>query len=89
MCFEMMDENSLAMVLNLAAYRFVAIDDVANLVLSLRERLEAVDLRGSVLVAPEGINMFLAGESQALFRKNVEFFAEREGQPQNAGTAEH
>lgn len=31
----------------------------------------------------------LAGESQALFQKNVEFFAEREGQPQNAGTAEH
>lgn len=31
----------------------------------------------------------LAGESQTLFQKPVEFFAEREGQPHNAGTAEH
>ena len=54
------------MVLNLAAYRFVAIADVAGLVLSLRERLEAAGLRGSVLVAPEGINLFLAGEPQTL-----------------------
>lgn len=54
------------MVLNLAAYRFVAIDDVAGLVLTLRERLEAASLRGTVLVAPEGINLFLAGEPQAL-----------------------
>lgn len=54
------------MVLNLAAYRFVAIDDVAGLVLALRERLEAASLRGTVLVAPEGINLFLAGEPQAL-----------------------
>ena len=32
----------------------------------MRERLEAAELRGSVLVAPEGINLFLAGEPQAL-----------------------
>lgn len=54
------------MILNLAAYRFVAIDDVAGLVLTLRDRLEAADLRGSALVAPEGINLFLAGAPQAL-----------------------
>ena len=31
----------------------------------------------------------LAEESSALFQKEVEFYAEREGLPQNAGTAEH
>jgi UPF0176 protein len=59
-------EDALQMVLNLAAYRFVAIADVAGLALTLRERLEAAGLRGSVLVAPEGINLFLAGEPQTL-----------------------
>ncbi len=54
------------MVLNLAAYRFVAIADVAGLVQTLRARLADAGLRGSVLVAPEGINLFLAGEPQTL-----------------------
>jgi UPF0176 protein len=58
--------DALQMVLNLAAYRFVAIADVPGLVLTLRERLQAAGLRGSVLVAPEGINLFLAGEAQTL-----------------------
>ena len=31
----------------------------------------------------------LAEESAALFRKSVEFYAEREGKPRDAGTAEH
>lgn len=31
----------------------------------------------------------LAEESSALFRKTVEFYAEREGKPKDAGTAEH
>jgi UPF0176 protein len=55
-----------AMVLNLAAYHFVAIADVAALVEVLRKRLGDAGLRGSVLVAPEGVNLFLAGDAQAL-----------------------
>jgi UPF0176 protein len=55
-----------AMVLNLAAYRFVAIADVDALVQVLRQRLGDAGLRGSVLVAPEGVNLFLAGDAQAL-----------------------
>ena len=54
------------MILNVAAYLFVAIDDVDVLVVRLRERLEAGGLRGSVLVAPEGLNLFLAGDAPAL-----------------------
>jgi UPF0176 protein len=48
-------------VLNVAAYRFVDIDDPGL----LRERLltsaHAAGLLGTVLIAPEGINLFLAG----------------------------
>ena len=54
------------MVLNLAAYRFVAIDDVAELVATLRARLDDAGLFGTVLVAPEGVNLFLAGAPDAL-----------------------
>lgn len=49
------------MILNLAAYRFVAIDDAAAMVHHLRKRLADTQLRGTVLVAPEGVNIFLAG----------------------------
>jgi len=49
-----------------AAYRFVDIDDGP----ALRERLErsagAASLKGTVLIAPEGINLSLAGEGAAV-----------------------
>jgi UPF0176 protein len=50
-------------ILNLAAYRFVAIDDPTALISRLREQAEAGALRGTVLVAEEGINLFLAGDA--------------------------
>jgi UPF0176 protein len=49
------------MILNLAAYHFVPIDDPAALVVSLRACAESSSLRGTVLVAAEGINLFLVG----------------------------
>ena len=52
-------------ILNLAAYRFVALTDLA----ALRERLLAAAseraLLGTVLLAAEGINLFLAGAPAA------------------------
>jgi UPF0176 protein len=54
------------MILNLAAYRFVSIADPTVLATALRERLSADPLRGTVLIAPEGINLFLAGPADAL-----------------------
>ena len=54
------------MILNIAAYLFVAIDDADALALRLRKRAEADGLRGSVLVTPEGLNLFLAGEEAPL-----------------------
>lgn len=54
------------MVLNLAAYHFVAIDDPDALAARLRSQSEAAGLRGTVLVAEEGINLFLAGAADAV-----------------------
>ena len=50
------------MTLNLAAYHFVAIDDPAAVVASVRAEAERHALLGTVLVAGEGINLFLAGD---------------------------
>lgn len=54
------------MILNIAAYRFVDIDDADAVATRIRGHAEAASLRGSVLVAPEGINLFLAGEQAPL-----------------------
>lgn len=54
------------MILNIAAYHFSKIDDVPALAASLRTRCRALGLRGSVLLAPEGINLFLAGSEVAV-----------------------
>ena len=54
------------MILNLAAYHFVAISDPDTLAQQLRDRFEAASLRGTALVTPEGINLFLAGRPEAV-----------------------
>ncbi|MET0288881.1 MAG: sulfurtransferase [Pseudoxanthomonas sp.] len=54
------------MILNIAAYHFTAIDDPRALSAQLLERAQALDLRGTILVAPEGLNLFLAGEVEPL-----------------------
>jgi UPF0176 protein len=54
------------MVLNIAAYRFVAIDDPHALAGRVRAWALAGDLRGTVLIADEGINLFLAGAATAI-----------------------
>lgn len=47
-------------ILNIAAYRFVALDDLAALQAALRQQLAGRAVRGTVLLAEEGINLFLA-----------------------------
>jgi len=56
------------MIANTAAYHFVAISDPPALCDLLQARAEAAGLRGTVLVAAEGINLFLAGEPTAVDR---------------------
>jgi UPF0176 protein len=54
------------MIKNIAAYHFVVVEDPDDLAESLRARAEAGDLRGTILVAGEGLNLFLAGEPAAI-----------------------
>lgn len=54
------------MILNIAAYHFVPVDHPAALADRVRALAEAGDLRGTVLVADEGINIFLAGAESAI-----------------------
>ena len=49
------------MILNVAAYHFAPVADPDALADRIRAQAEALDLRGTVLVAPEGVNLFLAG----------------------------
>ncbi|WP_298927295.1 sulfurtransferase [uncultured Ramlibacter sp.] len=53
-------------ILNIAAYRFVPIADAPALRSQLIERAQALQLRGTVLLAQEGINLVLAGPAPAL-----------------------
>lgn len=54
------------MILNIAAYQFVPIADPDALVVRLRAAAEAHGLLGTVLVATEGLNLFLAGADTAI-----------------------
>ncbi|WP_460709643.1 sulfurtransferase [Lysobacter terrae] len=54
------------MILNIAAYHFVPVQDPAALAAQVRSLAEAGDLRGTVLIAEEGINLFLAGPESAI-----------------------
>ena len=50
-----------APLLNIAAYRFVPLDDLPALRAQLHSSADALGLKGTVLLAPEGINLVLAG----------------------------
>jgi UPF0176 protein len=47
--------------LNIAAYRFVALERLPDLRRELQTRCNALELKGTVLIAGEGINLSLAG----------------------------
>lgn len=57
--------GSRVLIANIAAYKFVTIDDTDGLRTSLRELCLRLHLKGTILLAPEGINLFLAGSSDA------------------------
>jgi UPF0176 protein len=50
------------MILSIAAYQFVHVEDPQALAATLESIAQACGLRGTVLVASEGINLFLAGD---------------------------
>jgi UPF0176 protein len=53
-------------VLNVSAYRFVSLDDTQDLRTRLVRQAGALGLLGTILLAPEGINLFLAGRPEAV-----------------------
>jgi len=55
-----------APILNISAYRFVPIDDPQALQESIRSLALGLSLKGTVLLAEEGINLFLAGPASAV-----------------------
>ncbi len=48
-------------ILNISAYRFVALSDTAQWRESIRSQASAAGLKGTVLLADEGINLVIAG----------------------------
>ena len=52
-------------ILNIAAYKFVELSDAAQWRESIRSQAEALALKGTVLLAGEGINLVLAGAPDA------------------------
>ncbi|KAF2416756.1 sulfurtransferase [Microbacterium sp. B35-30] len=56
----------MASVLNISAYLFTRIADAAELKPVLRDRAVAAGLKGTILLAEEGINLFLAGDADAV-----------------------
>lgn len=55
-----------AAVLNVSAYLFTSLPDAAQLRPVLRERAVAAGLCGTIILAEEGINLFLAGAADAV-----------------------
>ncbi len=48
-------------IVNISAYKFISLDALPALRERLRQRCEDLALKGTILLAPEGINLFLAG----------------------------
>jgi UPF0176 protein len=53
-------------VLNVSAYLFVPLPDAAALREPLLARAQALEVKGTILLAEEGINLFVAGTPQAV-----------------------
>ncbi len=53
-------------ILNISAYKFIALNDAAALRDLLLARAGPALLKGTILIAEEGINLFLAGDADAV-----------------------
>ena len=68
-------------ILNVSAYKFVSLDDIEVLRGRLRARARDLALKGTILLAPEGINLFIAGLKTQVER----FLAQLAEDPRFAG----
>ena len=53
-------------IVNISAYKFISLDDLPVLRERLLARCETLALKGTILLAPEGINLFLAGTREPI-----------------------
>ncbi|MVW78007.1 sulfurtransferase [Bordetella sp. 02P26C-1] len=53
-------------VVNIAAYKFVPLDELPVLRAEMLARAQAAELKGTILLAEEGINLFLAGSATGI-----------------------
>ncbi len=53
-------------ILNVAAYKFVKLENIEQRRAALLEVCNANGLRGTILISPEGINLFVAGSSEGV-----------------------
>lgn len=53
-------------IINVSAYCFTELEDLANLRTTLKNKALSLDIRGTILLAHEGINLFLAGTREAI-----------------------
>ena len=51
-------------ILNIAAYKFVSLDGLPEWRDQLKSHCTELQLKGTILLAPEGINLFLAGDEE-------------------------
>jgi RluA family pseudouridine synthase len=58
--------SSPSAILNISCYKFVQLDDLPSRRLSIRRRAVELNLRGTVLLSAEGINIFVAGPPDAV-----------------------
>ena len=70
-------------VLNISAYKFVPLPDADALRDTLLARATALQLKGTILLAEEGINLFLAGPAPAV----LDFVAQLQQDPRLADLA--
>jgi UPF0176 protein len=53
-------------IVNISAYKFISLDELPALRERMLERCTALALKGTILLASEGINLFLAGAREAI-----------------------
>jgi UPF0176 protein len=69
-------------IVNIAAYKFIEIPKPADWRAVLKNRCEELGVMGSIILAPEGVNLFVAGERSSIdsflhFLRHDELFGQR------------
>lgn len=58
--------QSVSNIVNIAAYKFISIDDTNEIRAEFQTFCTKLDLKGTILLTPEGINLFLAGSRTSI-----------------------